>query len=117
MHTLKNKFKQLQIEMTCAYFTKLQRLFHDFGSCEGPITDKNRHVLTTLEVKKNRSVEHFQEILNGPAPQDKVYFSKINEMDALNIQMEAINKTEVIHAIRNTKDNKAAGEDKITIEC
>ena len=78
------------------------------GAVKGLSQKKNRHVLTTLEVKKNRWVEHFQEILSGPAPQDKVYFRLINELNALNIQMEAINKTEVMHAIRNMKNNKAA---------
>ena len=37
-------------------------------------------------------------------------------MDALNIQMEDINKTEVMYAIRNMKNNKAAAEEKITTE-
>ena len=37
----------------------------------------------------------------------------INEMDALNIQIEDINKTEDRDAIRNTKNNKATGENTI----
>ena len=40
--------------------------------------------------------------------------SLINEMDALSIQMEDKSKNGVMHAIRNTKKNKAAGDDNTT---
>ena len=79
---------------------------------EGPITDKIGHYTTGEEEKMFQT----QETLNKPALQDKIYFNMINEMDALNIEMGDINKTKMIHAIRNMKNNKAAGENAVTTE-
>ena len=79
---------------------------------EGPITDKIGHYTTGEEEKMFQT----QETPNKPALQDKIYFNMINEMDALNIEMGDINKTKMIHAIRNMKNNKAAGENAVTTE-
>jgi len=76
------------------------------------VKDKNGNALTKNEEQLERWAEHFEEILNRPDPEEE---AAVEDM-GFHIEMKrgSITQHEIIEAIKQTKGNKAPGEDKIT---
>ena len=73
-----------------------------------PVKDKNVVVLTRTDDQLNRRKEHFQEILNRPAPENP---PDLTEGPALGIRTGPITMAEVKNALKNVKNGKVAGCD------
>ena len=94
-----------------------KKLAGDYGKGnERPVKDKNGSVLSDTEKRRTRWAEHFNEILNRPPPQETIDFTKVEEMEPLYINEDGIDLEELQNAIERLKNNKAAGEDKISAE-
>ena len=78
---------------------------------EKPLKHKNGTVLTTSEDQKIRWKEHFEELLNRPAPQQTADIIPAEE--DLPISLEAPTMEEIKKAIRTLNNGKAAGPDCI----
>ena len=81
---------------------------------EKPVKDTNGTVLTTSEDQKIRWKEHFEELLNRPAPQQTADILPAEE--DLPISLEAPTMEEIKKAIRTLNNGKAAGPDGIPAE-
>ena len=86
------------------------------SSANAPIKDKNGKVLLIKEEQKARCVEHFQEVLNQPAPIAPHDFAAIIPADQLDVNTDHITRAEVSRAIQHLKSNKAPGLDWISGE-
>ena len=78
-----------------------------------PVRDKNGKLLTTIEKQLARWREHFQEVLNSPAPSDP---PDLEPGDPLNINTGEITRQEILKALNSLKSGKAAGPDNIPAE-
>uniref|UniRef100_A0A914WQC5 Reverse transcriptase domain-containing protein n=1 Tax=Plectus sambesii TaxID=2011161 RepID=A0A914WQC5_9BILA len=86
------------------------------SNANAPIKDKNGKVLLTKEEQNARWMEHFQEVLNQPAPTAPHDFSAIIPIDQLDVNVNPITRAEVLKAIQQLKNNKAPGLDWISGE-
>ena len=78
-----------------------------------PVKDKNGAVLTRTEDQLNRWKEHFQEVLNRPAPENP---PNLTEGPLLGIRTGQITMAEVKRALKSLKNGKAPGCDNIPPE-
>ena len=78
-----------------------------------PVKDKNGAVLTRTEDQLNRWKEHFQEVLNRPAPENP---PNLTEGPLLRIRTGQITMAEVKRALKSLKNGKAPGCDNIPPE-
>ena len=76
--------------------------------------DTNGTVLTTSDDQKLRWKEHFEELLNRPAPEQTANITPKEE--DLPISLEAPTMEEIKKAIRTLNNGKAAGPDGIPAE-
>ncbi len=75
------------------------------------IKDKAGKVLTSMEKQLRRWREHFEEVFNQPSePIDDA------ENAPLRIRMEPPSKAKIVQALKEVKNNKAAGVDGIPTE-
>ena len=75
-----------------------------------PVRNKERTLLTTVEDQLARWKEHFQEVLNRPASDQRL---QLNSGDPLYINIGEITKEEIHKALSRLKNGKAAGTDNI----
>ena len=76
------------------------------------VKDRHGKVLTKDEDQLNRWAEHFKETLNRPDPDEE---ATIEDMGfQLEMKRGPITQQEIVDAIRQTRSNKAPGEDRIT---
>ena len=79
-----------------------------------PIRDKTDQLISTPEAQLERWVEHFEEVLNRPAPAERPDIPKAAK--PLKIKCGRPTKTEIKTAIKQLKSGKAAGPDNIPPE-
>ena len=91
-----------------------RRLTGKFSRSERPVKDKQGHNITESEKQLDRWTEHFEELLNRPAPENPPVIPEA-EMD-LDINSDAPTKEEIVKAIKRLKNGKAAGPDGIPAE-
>ena len=78
-----------------------------------PVKDKNGAVLTRTADQLNRWKEHFQEVLNRPAPENP---PDLTEGPLLDIRTGQITMAEVKRSLKSLKNGKAPGCDNIPLE-
>ncbi|VDP27783.1 unnamed protein product [Schistosoma margrebowiei] len=81
---------------------------------ERPVKSKEGEVITNIEEQLNRWVEHFEELLNRPAPLNPPYIEAAPTDLPINVGPPTIE--EISMAIRQIKSGKAAGPDNIPAE-
>ena len=91
-----------------------KKLANKFQQTEKPVRDKNGNQLTTTEEQLTRWAEHFQELLNRPAPETPPDIQPAEE--DLDINCSKPSKSEIKKAIMSLKNGKAAGPDEIPAE-
>ncbi|KAL3888482.1 hypothetical protein ACJMK2_000849, partial [Sinanodonta woodiana] len=95
-------------------YATIKKLSGKFAKPERPIKDRNGRAIPDEEGQKNRWVEHFQELLNRPAPANPPDVPPA-ESD-LPIECGAPTKEEIRSAIKHLKSGKSAGPDNIPAE-
>ena len=91
-----------------------KKLAGRYQQTDKPVKDKNKNVLTTTGEQIKRWAEHFQEILNRPAPEETPDISPADS--ELPINCDALSKAEIRKAITSLRNGKAAGPDSIPAE-
>ena len=81
---------------------------------ERPVKDKQGLAITDTDKQMERWAEHFEELLNRPAPPNPPTVPEASQ--DLNIDCSVPTKEEIIRAIKKTKNGKAAGPDSIPPE-
>ncbi|CAH8650638.1 unnamed protein product [Schistosoma curassoni] len=81
---------------------------------ERPVKIKEGEVITNIEEKRNRWVEHFEELLNRPAPLNPPNIEAAPTDLPIDVGPPTIK--EISMAIRQIKSGKAAGPDNIPAE-
>ena len=82
------------------------------GSRIAPIRDKQGQLLTSEKTQEARWIEHFQEVLNSPAPEEEPDIPE-TEMD-LSVDTGPPKKGEINAAINSLSNHKApAGKDRL----
>ncbi|CAH8442311.1 unnamed protein product [Schistosoma haematobium] len=81
---------------------------------ERPVKSKGGKVITNIEEQQNRWVEHFEELLNRPAPLNPPNIEAAPTDLPINVGPPTIE--EISMAIRQIKSGKAAGPDNIPAE-
>ena len=78
-----------------------------------PVRKKEGRLLTIVEDQIARWKEHFQEVLNRPASEQR---PQLNPGDPLDINIGEITKEKMHEALSSLKNGKAAGTDNIPAE-
>ena len=91
-----------------------KRLTGRFNNPERPVKDKQGNTANSLEQQMSRWTEHFEELLNRPAPLNPPDIDPA-EVD-LPINCEKPTREEIRRAISQMKNGKAAGPDDIPAE-
>ena len=91
-----------------------KRLTGKYGNSNRPVKNKNDKHMVGEEQQKNGWKEHFEELLNRPTPQDPTDIAPA-ESD-LPIDIKTPDKNKICKALRQLKNNKAAGPDDIPAE-
>ena len=101
----------------------LYRIVRELTGTEGntrtkvtQIKDKNGNTLTTEQAQSARWIEHFQSVLNQPEPVMTLDISGEHPQTQLPVNLSPITEEEVKRAIKQLKNNKAAGQDDIAGE-
>ncbi|VDP59418.1 unnamed protein product, partial [Schistosoma mattheei] len=81
---------------------------------ERPVKSKEGEVITNIEEQRNKWVEHFKELLNRPAPLNPPNIEAAPTDLPINVGPPTIE--EIIMAIRQIKNSKAAGPHNIPAE-
>ena len=92
-------------------YSSIKKLSGKFKSSELPVKDKNGDTLSTEEAQMGRWREHFEELLNRPAPQNPPMIQP-SDTD-LPISCDYPSKDEIRRAIKQMKGGKASGPDSI----
>lgn len=92
----------------------IKKLSGKFSKPERPINDEERNKTPNAEGQKRRWAEHFEELLNRPAPLIPADIQPA-ERD-LPIACDIPSKEEIHKAIRQLRNGKAAGPDNIPAE-
>ena len=95
-------------------YNTIKKIAGKFNKPERPVRDREGKLIPDEEGQKKRWAEHFQELLNRPAPQCTQEI-KPAEID-LPIDCSPPRKEEVSQAIKQLKKGKAAGPDGIPAE-
>jgi hypothetical protein len=91
-----------------------KRLAGKFAKPARPVRDKNRGVIPDYEGQKKRWIEHFQELLNRPAPVNAPEI--LPATSDLPIKCCTPTEEEISSAIKQLKNGKSAGPDSIPAE-
>ena len=78
------------------------------------VRDRNGEVLMKSDDQLRRWEEHFQETLNRPNPEEEA--SIVDTEFQVKMKRGPITQAEIKEAVRQTKGNRAPGEDKITAD-
>ena len=81
-----------------------------------PVRGKDGKVLLTEREQSARWVEHFNEVLNQPEPDELFSFDNESDLGPIEGSLEDFQISETAKAIRKLKNNKAAGLDEIPAE-
>ena len=81
---------------------------------EKPIKDENDVTITTLEGQTERWKEHFSEVLNRPAPEERPDIAPAEEI--LHIPLHSPTRAEIKKAIMSLNNGKSAGPEGIPAE-
>ena len=84
------------------------------GSRNVPIRDKQGQLLTSEKDQEARWVEHFNEVLNRPPPEEEPVIPEAEE--DLSVDTGPPKKEEIIAAINTLKNHKAPGKDRLNAE-
>ena len=84
------------------------------GNTCGPVKDKQGKLLTTEKEQEARWNEHFEEILNRPAPEGRAVIPEA--VEDLDIDTAVPKKVEIVSAIKTLKNGKAPGQDNLNAE-
>ncbi|KAL3863347.1 hypothetical protein ACJMK2_005107, partial [Sinanodonta woodiana] len=95
-------------------YATIKKLSGKFAKPERPVKDRNGRAIPDEEGQKNRWVEHFQELLNRPAPANPPDVPPAES--ELPIECGAPTKEEIRSAIKHLKSGKSAGPDNIPAE-
>ena len=79
------------------------------------VKDKDGRVLSSLEERKRRWKEHFEEVLNRPQPTNPLEVDEERDTD-VNIDTGQIQREEIMKAMKKLKNGKSGGIDGITAE-
>ena len=91
-----------------------RKLAGKFKQAERPIKDKNGVILTSEEDQMGRWRDHFEELLNRPAPSNPPDIPLASEV--LEVNCERPDREEIRKAISLLKTGKAPGPDEIPAE-
>ena len=98
----------------------LYRIVRDLTVAQGttnvPVRGKDGKVLLTDREQSAPWVEHFNEVLNQPVPDEPFSFDSKREFEQIEASLEDFQISETAKAIRILKNNKAAGLDEIPAE-
>ena len=92
-------------------YDKTKKLAGKFGRTERPVKDKNGSVLMGADEQRSRWAEHFEELLNRPAPANTPDIPVAAE--DLPIDCGKPTREEIRKAIKQLNNGKAAGTDEI----
>ena len=95
-------------------YNTTRKLAGKFSRPERPIRDKQGQTIADSEQQLERWAEHFEELLNRPAPSNPPTIAEA-ERD-LDINCDKPTKEEIVRAIKRMKNGKAAGPDGIPAE-
>ena len=79
-----------------------------------PVKDKEGKPITGEEGQKRRWMEHFEDLLNRPAPQDTPHIQQADR--DLEMDLSTPTRGEIRKAIKKLRNGKAAGPDSIPAE-
>ena len=96
-------------------YDSTKRLCNSQQKSMDAVKDKKGRLITTEREVMERWKEHFQEVLNRPEPEMFAHVTTNNSAQ-LDIDTGYITRDEIVKAIKNLKNNKAAGNDAITGE-
>ena len=91
-----------------------KKLSGKYNKTERPVKDKQGKTIPSTEQQMNRWAEHFEELLNRPAPPNPPEIQPANA--DLPISCDNPTKDEIRKAITQLKNGKAAGPDDIPAE-
>lgn len=95
-------------------YTTTKQLSKKFSKLERPVKDKDGRAIPEEEGQRNRWMEHFQKLLNRPAPQDP---PDIQPADSnLPVDYGKPMKEDLQKAIKQLKNGKATRPDSIPTE-
>ena len=95
-------------------YNSIKKLSGKFSTPERPVKDREGNKISDAEGQKRRWAEHFEELLNRPAPLNPVDIQPA-ERD-LPIACDIPSKEEIHKAIKQLQNGKAAGPDNIPAE-
>ncbi|VDO82008.1 unnamed protein product, partial [Schistosoma mattheei] len=91
-----------------------KKLSKNRGKPERPVKSKEGKVITSIEERRNRWVEHFKKLLNRPASLNPPDIEAATTDLSINVGPPTVE--EISMAIKQTKSGKAAGPDSIPAE-
>ena len=91
-------------------------LSNDKRKAINTVKDKHGNLLTEDSARTDRWHEHFEEILNRPAPDDPIIEEEADDTVIEDISIDLISKAEIRTAIKRMKNGKSGGKDEITVE-
>ena len=80
------------------------------------VKDSNGVIIKDKAARKARWKDHFSSILNRDDPLTPIAESDDRIVDEMDIDVGDITKTEVLEALKKTKNGKAPGADRVTVE-
>ena len=94
-------------------YATIKNLLGKYSKSERLVKDKDRKSISDLQGQKRNWVEHFEELLNQPAP---LRPSKHTANSDLPIHCSGATKEEIQNAIKPLRNGKAAGPDNVPAE-
>ena len=88
-------------------------LIGSFTNRSSVVKDKQGNVLAKEEEQMTRWAEHFQEVLNRDEPAETLDFDNAEPQQTIEMKKGKITVEEIASAIKQTKGNRAPGEDRV----
>ena len=87
-----------------------------FTNRSSVVKDKQGNVLAKVEEQMTRWAEHFQEVMNRDKPAETLDFVNAVPQQSIEMKKGKITVEEIASAIKETKGNRAPGEDRVTAD-
>ncbi|XP_068739101.1 uncharacterized protein [Montipora capricornis] len=87
-----------------------------FTNRSSVVKNKQGNVLSKEEELMTRWAEHFQEVLNRDEPAETLDFDNAEPQQSIEMKEGKITVEEIASAIKQTKGNRAPGEDRVTAD-